>query len=222
VSGSEIKEGDVAIREAPEVSVDDHIKNGRALLGGQFYAQALEEFKEAERKSPDSPTVLKLIGFTYLSMNNYKEALPNLQKVIGAGETLEFWIRHSHFMGGCRGYLVVSKDSLEFASKHGFRIDSAQLKQVELKQDSATTYLRVSTPDKNFNFQYFIIQDEEATLVKSETLLLYEEPAAAVNSGVLRFIAALLKRYEKESQGPTTIRAEPNPRYPEIFCDFEQ
>jgi len=194
VSGSEIKEGDVAIREAPEVSVDDHIKNGSALLERQFYAQALEEFKEAERKSPDSPTVLKLIGFTYLSMNNYKEALPNLQKVIDAGETLEFWIRHSHFMGGCRGYLNVSKNSLEFVSKHGFRIDSAQLKQVELKQDSATTYLRVSTPDKNFNFQYFIIQDEEATLVKSETLLLYEEPAAAVNSGVLRFIAAQLKR----------------------------
>ena len=93
---------------ASSAEIEDVVKRADSYAHDQFWAQALDEYKNAAAVNPNDPRVLQGEALSHYMLGDFLEGDKLADKLLQSGGTFSFPIAHFHGMGLCTGEL---KDS---------------------------------------------------------------------------------------------------------------
>ncbi len=134
---------------ASSAEIEDVVKRADSYVHEQFWAQALDEYKNAAAVKPNDQRVLQGEALTHYMLGDFLEGDKLADKLLQSGGTFSFPIAHFHGMGLCTGELTIQRGKLAYTSGKGdgFDVASQGIVGVESRKISKGVMANEKIPD---------------------------------------------------------------------------
>lgn len=128
---------------------EDAVKRADSYVHDQFWAQALDEYKNAAAVNPSDQRVIQGEALSHYMLGDFIEGDKLSDKLLQSGGTFSFPIAHFHGMGICTGELKIQRGKLAYSGGKGdgFDVTSQGLVAVEARKISKGMMANEKIPD---------------------------------------------------------------------------
>lgn len=135
------EEGDIVVREAPELSAAEYVETGDALMDAALYAPAIGQYRAARQSDPGLLDVLLDLGVAQIKTGDHEAAYESIVEFLDAGRPVELAATHLHSFGSCQGTFTLTRDSVSYRSprkddpNHRFNVPLEKVTEASLRFD---------------------------------------------------------------------------------------